>query len=618
MSKLGPHAIGGTPSTAAMINAGCKIVKMTDGFDATALARSKNVPTIIGRRIIPYANQNGRVITAENQRHKDPREAAQELVDALRDTFRLNPDIKIWEGHNEPVWGSLADMAWYAEHEAWRMKLLADLGLRACFGNFATGNPDMSFWSAFRPAFEAARRYNAIFGLHEYGGTWMWWMTGKYQLQPTPDGDEGWTTLRYRKVYRQNNIFDIPLAITECGLDAVHPPRPGFKTGNWRSMPSEWEKWNGADDPIDYWRAGGRDPEVYYAEQLKWYDKELQKDSYVLGATIFTLGGANWGGHDINNTRVASNLVSYIASDVNTTPNPNPNPDPNPEPEEPNEGQPIMLRNPSFEGATYTRSDNQSSLFPEGWEFSWADRDTPRLNPNAPQGQGRQDQDWLKPEIITRGYQFINEGRALVHHGDIVLKLFKGQSPVWIKMWQTVELDAGQHKFWSWVFPDQVSDYIGYKHYPVETNSPDWYLASEFKLTAVIDGVEQSTGWLDARTVGYGVADENGRKPGKWNKVELLISVAAKKNVRLEIEMRGRWGFKNNGWWVDDCGIERVSNPNPVPDPDVDFSVLVSKVALAVQAVTVAGQQANAAVAATQIAGQKLSEVQEELRKLSS
>ena len=66
----------------------------------------------------------------------------------------------------------------------------------------------------------------------------MWWMTGKYQVNPDEDqGDEGWTTLRYRKVYRQflipSGLGSVPLVITECGIDpksdvpiAKQEPRP--------------------------------------------------------------------------------------------------------------------------------------------------------------------------------------------------------------------------------------------------------------------------------------------------------------------------------------------------------------------------------------------------------
>jgi hypothetical protein len=137
-------------------------------------------------------------------------------------------------------------------------------------------------------------------------------MTGAHQLDPDEDqGDEGWTTLRYRKVYRQHLIpagaGDVPLVITETGIDPlVNPKPPGAKSGTWSQLG-------------DYWREHDNEPDKadYYFRQLVWYDKELQKDDYVIGATIFTFG--NWGGtwkhFDIAGTPVAEKLIAYTQND---------------------------------------------------------------------------------------------------------------------------------------------------------------------------------------------------------------------------------------------------------------------------------------------------------------
>jgi hypothetical protein len=136
----------------------------------------------------------------------------------------------------------------------------------------------------------------------------MWWMTGKYQLDPNEDqGDEGWTTLRYRKIYRQhlipNGLGDVPLVITECGVDpGVSPKPPGLDGGAWRLLGDLWAEHNNEPNKADY-----------YFRQLDWYDEELQKDNYVVGATVFTWGnfGPPWLYFDVAGTEVATKLIAY-------------------------------------------------------------------------------------------------------------------------------------------------------------------------------------------------------------------------------------------------------------------------------------------------------------------
>jgi hypothetical protein len=243
---------------------------------------------------------------------KTPHEAAVQFVGDMQATYQSNPAIKYWEGHNEPVWNTDEEMGWYAQFEIERMKLMDDMGFKCVIGNYASGSPLLNLWPAFLPALQAAAEYEAILGLHEYSCPWMWWMTGKHQIDPDEDqGDEGWTTLRYRKVYRQYlepaGLGNVPLAITETGIDPLVSPQPaGVPSGTWRQLSDFWRDNDGEDDAADY-----------YFRQLVWYDEELQKDSYVVGATIFTFG--NWGGvwrhFDIAGTRVAEKLIAYTEAD---------------------------------------------------------------------------------------------------------------------------------------------------------------------------------------------------------------------------------------------------------------------------------------------------------------
>jgi len=299
-TKLGPHVLRAAAGLSEYIQAGAAVAKFVGDW---GVARDVPPPTlVIGRKHQDYDAQHQRATG------RTPLEAAQQFIRDQLPTYQSNPHIEYWEGHNEPVWNSEEEMGWYAQCEVERMRLMADLGLKCVLGNFATGTPPLHLWPAFFPALRAARQYEAILGLHEYSCPWIWWMTGKHQLDPNADeGDEGWTTLRYRKVYRQhlipNGLGDVPLVITECGVDPlVNPKPPGAPSGTWKQLGGFWAEHDHEPDKADY-----------YFRQLVWYDEELQKDDYVVGATIFTWGsfGPQWTDFDVAGTDVAQKLMAY-------------------------------------------------------------------------------------------------------------------------------------------------------------------------------------------------------------------------------------------------------------------------------------------------------------------
>ncbi len=304
-TKLGAHVLVSVPELADYIRARPAVIKLVGDW-----GMAQEIPPdilVIGRKCQDY--------NAEHHRHtgQTPFEAAEQLFSDQLPTYRANPYIKYWEGHNEPVWGSTEDMAWYAQFEVERMRLMADEGLKCVIGNFSTGTPDLALWPAFLPALQTARKYKAILGLHEYSCPWMWWMTGKCQLDPSADErDEGWTTLRYRKVYRQhlipNGAGDVPLVITECGIDPLVNPKPPSvgAGGTWKELGNFWAEHDKEPDKADY-----------YFRQLVWYDQELQKDDYVIGATVFTWGsfGGGWAKFDVAGTSVAQKLIAHTKAD---------------------------------------------------------------------------------------------------------------------------------------------------------------------------------------------------------------------------------------------------------------------------------------------------------------
>ncbi|MGQ0600342.1 MAG: hypothetical protein ACT4QE_01445, partial [Anaerolineales bacterium] len=60
----------------------------------------------------------------------------------------------------------------------------------------------------------------------------------------------------------------------------------------------------------------GADGANAYVSQLAWFDRELQQDNYVIGATIFTVGAPGgsdgWHAFDIHDALIP--LAHYVAS----------------------------------------------------------------------------------------------------------------------------------------------------------------------------------------------------------------------------------------------------------------------------------------------------------------
>ncbi len=330
-SKLGPHVLRMNDQTDACFQAGPTLTKFAGEWGASAaVPQGKG---IIGRRVVDQDAQSQRMAG------RTPAEAAYEFVHTWGQLahYGYNPAIGYWEGHNEPVWHDEAGMAWYAETEIERMKLTEAEGFKCVVGNFATGTPPLNLWTAFLPACQYARDHGHVLGVHEYSVPFMWWMTGKYQMdrsedRQTSDGRlAGDTTLRYRQVYDQYlipaGLGDLSLVITESGIDpmATGPKYPaGWPADTFRHLGDWWNQrpsvW-GYPLPYDFIPVGGwhfRDRDRFYFEQLWWYDQHLRQDNYVIGATIFTygsFGNSPWRHFDVTGTKVADYVTNYIKTD---------------------------------------------------------------------------------------------------------------------------------------------------------------------------------------------------------------------------------------------------------------------------------------------------------------
>jgi hypothetical protein len=271
-------------------------------LDPTFLSevKSQSPDTIIvGRVTLGQLDLNHPDLAAEARR-------SVESVLPLAMDGRRQGLVDAWEGYNEPVPGDEDQMRKLAEVEAQRVRLLAENGLRAVVGNFGAGQPPLEWWPAFRPALEAAQAHGGYLGLHEYSAPTIWYHTNRAPLDfaATP-GDEGWLTLRYRKVYRQYLIpwgLRLPLLMTECGVDGLVDQRPGPPGRGWKDFAGYWEELGMGPD------AAGN-----YIEQLAWYDSQLQLDEYVAGAAIFTMTAfEEWVSYQLQG-EAASILQQYMS-----------------------------------------------------------------------------------------------------------------------------------------------------------------------------------------------------------------------------------------------------------------------------------------------------------------
>lgn len=303
-SKLGLFVGYNHPQLFDLLATGNVAVVKTLEYDPNFVVEIKNVSpnTLLVSRFTP--------LPLPDLDNWDPIAAARQFVDLLLPIAtepRRLASIDCWEAYNEPTVTTAEQMASLAVFEAERTRLLAEAGVRSCVGNFGTGQPPLEMWHAFFPALQAVQQYGGYLGLHEYSAPEMWFAAGANQLEAGSDeGDEGWLTLRYRKVYR--DILEpaglaVPLVITETGVDGLVAGRPGPAGNGWQ-------------DFADYWRGQGLVstlPEGFYVEQLAWYDSHLAQDDYVRGAAIYALAGpTGWQSYDILGL-TADILKQYLA-----------------------------------------------------------------------------------------------------------------------------------------------------------------------------------------------------------------------------------------------------------------------------------------------------------------
>lgn len=279
-SRLGVHITMATQAEqmrAFLLAAQPVIVKLVDPDRALAEWIAANCPNTL---------MVGRKYWGENQPWGDPVRVAQGILD-----MSAAGVITVWEGVNEPSRDRLAEVC---NTDRMAAEILHRYGFKYVAGSWSVGVPDVEDWT--RPEMLAALRETDYIGIHEYNAPALWW-------------DDGivWFLLRHRLWYDSlPSECQKPLLITETGIDsgAVHWD-PGAQ-GGWQS----------------FTHASG------YMEQLAWLDAELQKDSYVLGATPFQWGSTDptWRTFD-HTPELTALLQAHIINQHEQPPEPPPDED---------------------------------------------------------------------------------------------------------------------------------------------------------------------------------------------------------------------------------------------------------------------------------------------------
>lgn len=212
-----------------------------------------------------------------------------------------------------------------------------------------------------------------------------------------------------------------------------------------------------------------------------------------------------------------------------------------------------LLKNPSFaDGVRPVQSPFVSGAWPVDWELDWYYKPEDRIL-----GTGSA---WALPEMIVIEHikQFPEDSHRFDKSDPFIFKCF-WNGAVGFGWKQTLDLPAGQYVFDVPVKPDhwhEISE--GNLVRPSPQTSDDWYLASEVYARIDSAGSSWETGWHDARTAPIGeytVLTVEYIHPGG----PMTVSFGA----------RGRWPFRNDGWFFDGLSLERVgiSVPPPVPSP---------------------------------------------------
>jgi len=230
------------------------------------------------RAIHPEVMLVGRLVVDGSEQERfslNPAGAGRALAERILglEANRVNvggrPLFDAWESYNE-IFGEQAspDMKRrYDEFQVAFYEPIKQAGFEPIAMNFGTGN---MLGSDFIDYFPGTLEAYTLLGFHEYDWPTMWRLH-EDNIRTKNEGGM-WLTLRYRRIMRDVRLIygDKHRAlITECGM--TQGVTGGDDVG-WLHEPAVAEE--------DYWQS------------LLWYNEELLKDSYVIGALLYVVGAS--------------------------------------------------------------------------------------------------------------------------------------------------------------------------------------------------------------------------------------------------------------------------------------------------------------------------------------
>ena len=225
-------------------------------------------------------------------------------IDRFARVYSDNPHVHRWIGPNEYVlWDKDHADRFNAFHVRF-IERMSGLGHGVMCGQINTGWPRLRKYSdpppypeALAPTLTALWVHGGIFSLHEY------WPGGHDEDGKPVLTDPTGNILRYRDTRAallQAGITNLPVFFgSELGVDMpTSDPAADYDHWGWRHF-------------IDW---------PTYFQMLKGYSGEMDKDSYMLGASIFTEGGG-WESFELDPSHALA-LADFVASDEPPPPPP--------------------------------------------------------------------------------------------------------------------------------------------------------------------------------------------------------------------------------------------------------------------------------------------------------
>ncbi len=200
----------------------------------------------------------------------------------------------------------------------------------------------------------------------------------------------------------------------------------------------------------------------------------------------------------------------------------------------PTSSRPNLLPNPSFEEGWYHFNGIPELQIPNRWTLEWQ----VGLNELDPDPWNS----YFRPESRLLNGDFLpaSEHAIFIWDGDYTVKIFKKTGALHFRLTTNVDLDPGTYLFRIHFFPDLI----------------DGYLSTGEKVWAP-DPLSGEVQFILDDPVGSWHLPSFGQK----NSLDYLFDINETRLVRIGVAFRGRWAIENNGWFMDDWSLQKISEP---------------------------------------------------------